>query len=751
MISPGSFIGNYRIISPLSSDAFSQLYLAENAHARGGPIAIRMWHGLHFTTVEQREVFLKEAQGLIQLRHPYIVSTLDAGLENDSPYIVSEYVYSTLGTLQERIQRQLPQPFLQHEALMILSQVGQALMYAHQQNILHRQLSPAAIVSNTRGEALLGDFALVTIQEAVRNIQVGPTRQSVKELFQPPEQQQGVLQKSKLGDQYSLGSIAYALLTGYLPSQPPIAPTQRNSFLPIFMERAILKAMSQQPIERFPSVEAFLVALSALPEEGTVVKKDYNAIPAPPTPILPLLSVPSPTPVPLAASPMPPIQEQFAFPPTADVHNGMGPMVLSGTGVVQAPDNRWAPTVPPMSPPNYGSPNNKNKGLDMRRIALIALIVVLLLLLIGGGAFAYTLIPAGSATVTLTPKSQSVGNTYSVYLVVGKADATQGQVTAHVISASAQPQTKTAQATGRRRQAATSATGTLTLSNTTAASTLAVGQKLTSNSGVEIVTDAEVQIPAGVTTTVAAHAVNTGANGNIPAYDVNNTYQIVDKNQQVVTTVLVQNTTAFSGGQDAGDVTFVQQSDLDGVVNPLVSQMTSDAQTSAQKQVGPNEKLVSDLKCAPVVNANHKVNDQANNVTVQVTVQCTGEAYVPQTLRDMAVTLLKADAAQKLGSNYAMIGNAVTGTPTPDNVDGKGTATFSVKANSIWAFQFSYSQKQQMARAIMGKTVADSNAILQRFEGVSKSSIQTGGFGGALPSSSQNITFTTTTIQGVRP
>ncbi len=756
MISPGSFIGNYRILSPLSSDAISQNFLTENTSSHGAPVALCMWNGVSLTTPQERDAFLQEARELIKLRHPYIVSTLDASIENEHPYLVSEYIYSPVGTLQDRIQRQTPQPFSQVEALNILAQVGQALAYAHQQNVLHRQLAPGQIVFNTRSEAVLGSFGLATIQESVARQFTGSIGQTI-DPFQAPEQQRGALRKSKLDDQYSLGSIAYALLTGYVPMQPPIAPTQRNSFLPIFIERAILKAMSPQPTERYVNVNAFLTAVGALPDEGTYIHHSSDAFP-------PLAAQPTPRPV---------VQEQVilpspylgATPPPAGGQR-MGQVVLNGSGTMEALPPQWANTIPPaplaapvppqMAPAMAPRPpinNNQNQGKRpnlTRRALLIALFVVLLLALTGLGAFAYTLVPASSATVTLTPSTQHVGNAYTVTLVSGQADATQGQVAAHIISFSAKPQTKTVPATGKGHQNATSATGTLTFSNVGKDSDIAPNQTLTSNSGVQVVTDGEVVIKVGGTATVSAHVATAGAGGNIGAFDVNNTYNVIDnKTQQALTTVTIQNTAAFTGGQNASDFTFVQQSDLDGVSTPLVSQMTTEAQAGAQQQVGPNEKLVSDLKCSPVVTSDNKVNAHATTATVQVTVKCVGEAYTDQALQAMAIMLLKADATQKLGSTFALAGNVVTATPTLGNVDPNGTATFSVKADSIWAFQFTDALKQQMAHAIAGKSVADSTTILQKFTGISKVSIQTAGFGWAVPSNPQNITFNATSVAGL--
>lgn len=718
MISPGNSIGNYRILSPLSSDAVSQVYLADSPYSQNVPVAIRIWHTLHLTAQEY-QAFMTETQGLIQLRHPFLLSTLDAGVDGETPYIVTEYMYSTQGTLQERIQRQMPRPFPEPEALTILSQVGQALDYAHQHMILHRQLTPEHILFNSQGEALLADFGLPTILAALRATAPNDREQRTADAYLAPEQMSGTLNKSKLSDQYALGAIAYILLTGYPPTHPPIAPTQRNSFLPASIEAAILQAMAQQPMQRFPNIQAFLTALQAFLNNNTLINTAY------------------------------PPQEQVLLP----LPEYREPVHLSSTGTIQPQYEQWdMPTSPPQFPPPPTLPPTpmQKQPRRNRRPLLIALLVLLLLGLSALGVYGYTLIPASSAVVTITPKSQHVNNTYSVYVVASNPDATQGQIAAHSVSFTSPPQSKTVPATGKGHQDPTSATGTLTFSNVGQDSNIASGQVIASNSGVQIVTDEEVNIKVGATATAKAHAQATGPGGNIAAFDVNNTYNVVDSiTKQLKTTVSIQNTAGFTGGQDASDYSFVQQSDIDNATASMTQQLTNEAQTGVQQALPQNAKMIGTPQCTPTAKPNPAVNAHATSVTIQVTVTCQQETYTDQEVQAMAVTLLKADALKKLGANYALIGNALTDTPILGTVDSNGMATLAVKANSIWAFQFSDADKQHIVQTVAGKSQAESSSLLQKMAGVQTVGIQTSGFGNALPASYRNITLTIVPIQGL--
>ncbi len=102
------------------------------------------------------------------------------------------------------------------EAVIILSQVGQALQYAHQQNIIHRDLKPENILFNTRGEAVLADFGIAAVLASARTRQVGFGGTPA---YMAPEQFEGII--STKSDEYALGCIAYELLTGRKPFTIP--------------------------------------------------------------------------------------------------------------------------------------------------------------------------------------------------------------------------------------------------------------------------------------------------------------------------------------------------------------------------------------------------------------------------------------------------------------------------------------------------------------------------------------------------
>ena len=268
----GQQVGNYRITKEIASGAFGSVYQGKHIVFTDEPIvAIKLLHA-HLTSTEERDRFFQEARLLKKLKHPYILPIIDAGIHQNFPYIVAEYAPN--GSLRERLQHQPRRPLLSEQAVTILSQVGQALHYAHQQNIVHRDLKPENILFNIKGDAVLADFGIATV---LATASIKQTAIMGTPAYMAPEQFKGIV--SKEGDQYALGCIAYELFTGNKPfnapdfialgfkhlTEYPIAPTRLNPQLPKHIEQAIFKAITKERTERHINCAAFISALKTTP------------------------------------------------------------------------------------------------------------------------------------------------------------------------------------------------------------------------------------------------------------------------------------------------------------------------------------------------------------------------------------------------------------------------------------------------------------------------------------------------------
>src|SRR2546426_7839079 len=154
----GKLVGNYRIIAELKSGSFGSVYRAKHHVFEDDPVvAIKLLHA-HLSSPPEHEQFLQEARWLKKLKHPHILSVLDAGTQDGMPYIVMEYAPG--GSLRDRLDKQVGTPLPLDEAIAILTHIGEALHHAHHQTIVHCDLKPDNVLFNARNEALLADFGI---------------------------------------------------------------------------------------------------------------------------------------------------------------------------------------------------------------------------------------------------------------------------------------------------------------------------------------------------------------------------------------------------------------------------------------------------------------------------------------------------------------------------------------------------------------------------------------------------------------
>lgn len=718
MVSICDHIGTYKVIA--QSPTCRNVYFGEHSAAL---VSITLWRAVHLDSIQSYNAFMQEAQALVQLRHPHIVPVIDCGVEGDVPYIVAEDASSTYSILHAYTRRPL------QEALSLLTQIGQALQHAHQHNVVHRQLMPECIRVDAEGQALLTGFGLATILKGtppplLDQIRLYP--------YTAPEQLQGNGECSALSDQYALGAIAYELLTGQQPWQPLEPPMQLNPSLPVSVELAILKAMAPCPTERYTDIDAFLAALSV---------PTYNAL--------------DEAIVPVAAQ-----QNSSTTLEATPVESPFYDKVSEEEmATVQAAVTIEAPEVKDNDERNtYLSPVQR-KPVD-RSIWSIVSIVTLIVLVIGSlGTISLLLptfqpsLPAAAATITITPMSKRVASVYTLGLVTGIPDAGKHQVSARILSFTSARRTKTVKTTGHGYQSATAAIGLLTFSHPGQEFVVRAGQTVSGARGIKVAVDTSFTVHVGESIAVLAHAVKAGARGNIPASDIDGTYNVVDNHtSQIITAVHIQNKRAFSNGHSAYGYTSVQQSDIDTAVNALVNQLQPNTKLVVERELRPHEQFADTVACTSIVETDHKANDSATEVTVVVSLTCAGEAYSPAQMRALAASLLMSDVATRLGTRYVLFGNVQTSVPAVQQRSaGNGINLFRVNAQGVWAFQFNVDQQQTLAQSIAGKPQGQTLALLRKQQGVHDVSVNTfGWFGSALPASADDIKFLITSIRGLQ-
>ena len=215
---------------------------------------------------------LQKAQRIQELEHPHLVPILDMGIEDEQPFVVREYLPHE--SLRSHLRTLSPDRLPLRDALIIVSQVGQALAYAHKHYILHGNLKPENIFLDASGKAVLTDFSLVSRNDAILRDQ---TTEEYAFCYLAPEQFAGT--SDARSDQYALGCLAYELISGHVPfaarslaslmgHQNNILPSPLSESiadLPPSLDTAILKTLAKDPAERFFDFSLFLeVVQSAL-------------------------------------------------------------------------------------------------------------------------------------------------------------------------------------------------------------------------------------------------------------------------------------------------------------------------------------------------------------------------------------------------------------------------------------------------------------------------------------------------------
>lgn len=270
----GKTIGKYQIISQLGRGGMAEVYKAYQTNL-DRHVALKLMHAFLVDDKDFIARFEREAKNVAALRHPNIVQVYDFDVINGMPYMVMEFVEgpSLKGYLEDLAHQ--GQTLALDEAIRIISEVGEALAYAHQRGMIHRDVKPANVMMDITGRVILTDFGIAKIVTGPSYTATGATIGTPA--YMSPEQGLGRAGDHR-ADIYSLGVMLYQLVTGQLPydADTPLAvmlkhvndplpiPRSVKPDLPEGVERIILKSMAKSAEERFATVNDMLAALKNL-------------------------------------------------------------------------------------------------------------------------------------------------------------------------------------------------------------------------------------------------------------------------------------------------------------------------------------------------------------------------------------------------------------------------------------------------------------------------------------------------------
>jgi serine/threonine-protein kinase len=270
-------LGQYRLRRRIGAGGMGEVYLAEHQLLKR-PCALKLIRQSRVADPSTLARFEREVQITATLSHPNTIEIFDYGRTEDGTYYyVMEYLPGM--SLADLVERHGPLP--PERAVYLLRQVCQALAEAHESGLIHRDIKPSNIFAAQRGGrhdvAKLLDFGLVLPAATAHVPHLSAEGQVVgTPQFMSPEQALGARELDERSDIYSLGAVAYCLLTGRPPFEADtgmgvmiahardrlVPPSNRREGIPDDLERVVVRCLEKDPSDRFQDASSLDEALA---------------------------------------------------------------------------------------------------------------------------------------------------------------------------------------------------------------------------------------------------------------------------------------------------------------------------------------------------------------------------------------------------------------------------------------------------------------------------------------------------------
>ncbi len=269
--------GQYRIEGEVGRGGMATVYLAHDLkHDRR--VAVKVLRP-ELAAGLGGERFVREIGIAAKLSHPHILPLFDSGEADGLLYYVMPYVEGE--SLHDRLARQGRMP--EEEAIRLTDQIASALTYAHKHGVVHRDIKPGNILL-AGDQAVVADFGIARAVAAASTEGLTGTGTAVgTPSYMAPEQAFGDGVVDARTDVYALGCVVYEMLTGDQPfkgktpaallagrlAEKGVSLRDTDPAIPLFLDRAVSRALATDPDQRFGSATEFAEALTT----GTVVQQ----------------------------------------------------------------------------------------------------------------------------------------------------------------------------------------------------------------------------------------------------------------------------------------------------------------------------------------------------------------------------------------------------------------------------------------------------------------------------------------------
>jgi serine/threonine protein kinase len=265
-VQPGQCLGRYRVERLLGQGSFGQVFAAWDEELQRR-VAVKV--GTRVTAADSAEGYLAEARTVAGLDHPHIVPVYDVGRTDQGKlYIVSKLIAGR--DLASCIHaRRLP---LEQSARLVTT-LAEALHYAHEQGLVHRDIKPQNILLDEAGQPFVCDFGLALHAE---DYGTGPELAGTPAYMSPEQARREGHRVDRRTDVYSLGVVLYELMTGERPFAGPghqvlrqitkeevTPPRQRNPAVPAELERICLRCLGKRAADRYATTAELAQELQA--------------------------------------------------------------------------------------------------------------------------------------------------------------------------------------------------------------------------------------------------------------------------------------------------------------------------------------------------------------------------------------------------------------------------------------------------------------------------------------------------------